>query len=139
MTASRFKFRAWSKKDHFMGTVTELKTIGVELCGQRLGGYYPLDEVILMQSTGLLDKNGKEIFERDVVRIDVQIDLANGWSITGPIEWNNKEAAWQGNFKRSWLHEHPKENEPNEIWSGSFWKGCEIVGNIYENPEMVKK
>ena len=69
----------------------------------------------LMQFTGLQDKNGKDIYEGDVVEI---IDHGRG---CGAIEHNNTHTGFV------W-----------HCWTGKeFCKG-EIVGNIHENPELLK-
>jgi len=71
----------------------------------------------VMQYTGLKDKNGKEAYEGDVVRWD-DGDLYI-------IEWIEKEGCW-GTRSGIWL-------------CNSNWKGhIEVIGNIYENPELLE-
>ena len=67
----------------------------------------------LMQFTGLLDKNGKEIYEGDVIRWGAKKSKA--------VQWNNHRNGW--NFQ-----DHQKNYTPTILW--------EIIGNIYENPEL---
>ena len=77
---------------------------------------YP-DEIELMQSTGLKDKNGKEIFEGDIVK-------CNG--LLGTIE----------SFKAMWICSFVKYNNYQKV--GFFAQEIEVVGNIYENPELLE-
>lgn len=75
---------------------------------------------IVMQYTGLKDKNGKEIYEGDIVII--------GKSLIEEIKWLD-ESNWIG------------EKCPVNGWvnHGSIYKQKpEIIGNIYENPELLR-
>ena len=69
----------------------------------------------LMQSTALLDKNGKEIFEGDILR------NRNGTIAT--VKWIQDR--WNGPSDLGYFQEWHREDLP------------EIVGNIYENPELL--
>lgn len=80
-----------------------------------------LDNAILMQFTGLFDKNGKEIYEGDIVECE-----QFGQKQKGKVIF--RKGMWSWEFKKgkdSWLYECVKQ-----------WKG-EIIGNIYENPELL--
>jgi len=99
----------------------------------------------LMQFTGLLDKNGKEIYEGDICRV-----LYTDWpskdsedprsiekyksdiSKIGSVEMEDYE--WQFNFGN---------NRYGEINYGTFHVGAhgriEVIGNIYENPELLNQ
>lgn len=75
------------------------------------------DYECIMQSTGLKDKNGKEIFEGDVVK-------CNG--LLGTIE----------SFKAMWICSFVKYNNYQKV--GFFAQEIEVVGNVYENPELLE-
>ncbi|HEM3529038.1 TPA: hypothetical protein U1B39_001438 [Streptococcus suis] len=78
----------------------------------------------LMQSTGLFDKNGKEIFEGDVIRVNYTDD-DSPW--TDAIIWSPKDCAWYLKSNKELLGF--AMDEPDII--------VEVIGNIYENPELV--
>ena len=112
------KFRAWDKENKTMvnsgGSIKALANIE---------GYIEHD-FVLTQYTGLKDKNGKEIYEGDVLQIPLQ------W-------WHDK---WHMNSKakrRITVEEFGIVPFHNGDWSVGH-EECEIIGNIYENPELVE-
>ena len=77
------------------------------------------DGVELMQYTGLHDKNGKEIYEGDIV--------VDSWKhVKGKVEWHDKKPKFCIHVGRSRI---------DLEWQTSL---VEIIGNIYENPEMIQ-
>lgn len=89
--------------------------------------FIKFENTILMQSTGLRDKNGKEIFEGDILGIDTDEEVVNV-----NIFWNSKHALF--------MLESKKYNENNllaELVEDNAYP-FEIVGNIYENPELLE-
>ncbi|PEZ11844.1 hypothetical protein CN345_32235 [Bacillus thuringiensis] len=75
----------------------------------------------VMQYTGLKDKNGKEIYEGDI------LEFSGNVVALGIVKYNENSATFQAcNGNSGWLF-------GNE--SGT---NIEILGNIYENPELVK-
>jgi uncharacterized phage protein (TIGR01671 family) len=74
----------------------------------------------IMQFTGLKDKNGKEIYEGDVLHFDGK-QWGDGIGKNFVITWDERDAVYLGIGTRSdW-----------QIW-------CEVIGNIYGNPELLK-
>ncbi len=85
--------------------------------------YNPED---LQQYVGLLDINGKEIFEGDILT-GVVSDLSWGFTkITGRIEYNPIRTSYDIVFGSGRIY----------LWK--MKKEIEIIGNIYENPELLK-
>jgi len=138
----RLKFRAWHKKCEMMFDVWKVGTDGscqcynLEVfddgyCGVRSNGvhdcfainsgnagYISSNNCVLMQCTGLKDKNGNLIFEGDIVE----------WlDRTGIIEFV------PGEFIVKWNKDASSYNERLRVHSGNL----KIVGNIYENSELL--
>lgn len=150
MTVNRFNFKVWLKKEkrfinelvefqfyeNNLESFTEERTYDIpeiykcaELdysdCVEMEEYYYNIEDCIVVQSTNLTDKNGKEIFEGDILRDGddiIVVSWSNTWSkfvvsyIDGEEEYQNMD------FENL---EHPICN-------------FKIIGNIYQNKELLK-
>lgn len=88
-----------------------------------------IGNAILMQSTGLVDKNGKEIFEGDIVQFeDCYTETDFLYVNTGIVEWS------QGSFTIT----NRDSVEMGDLLDGEFLD-VTIIGNIYENPELLEE
>ena len=125
------KFRAWANGSMWLvnGLACSDNSDRMDLVDHSIGGYERVcdyDEVdycVLMQYVGLEDKNGKEIYEGDIVKTD----LGNGVVVfdSGAFQIKNlDDGEWY------WF------NDFFSLYEG----GCylvEVIGNIYENPELL--
>ena len=84
-------------------------------------------ELILMQSTGLKDKNGKEIFEGDILACKTDDEVINL-----NIFWDEEHALFMFESKKY------NEQEPLAELVENNTYPFEIIGNIYENPELLE-
>lgn len=126
----RPKFRAWdgAKKEMFKDTFAITETGQVIVVEQEFvtspPDYVFVDHLTIMQSTGLKDKNGQEIFEWDVV------DYKGRKAI---IKWHGSYASFIYRFVDE-LQERASDWEPLFLACYHF----EVIGNIYENPELLE-
>jgi uncharacterized phage protein (TIGR01671 family) len=109
------KFRAWDKRKKYMEEISWPWAILDNTIYDITGGrkHKEKDDIILMQYTGLKDKNGKEIYEADIIIAD--------WSFKEPTEIKWPEFYY------------------NLIEYGLDGEDLEVIGNLYENPELLKK
>lgn len=128
------KFRAWHKTWEEMGKVKRIRfdddenANNVLFKGKEFGMNAKIDEFDLMQSTGLFDKNGKEIFEGDIVEFeDYYIESDLPYINRGIVEWS------QGQFTIT----NRASVYMEDLIDGEFID-LTILGNIYENPELLE-
>ncbi|HAA7222704.1 TPA_asm: hypothetical protein GHE25_06275 [Listeria monocytogenes] len=119
-------FRAFVKETKKMLPVTdlcfnEIEAVGVSGCGNAkctlCVDWYSFDDVLLMEYTGLKDKNGKKIFEGDICWEEHN-------ECYGVVKFE------EGKFLYVW------ENIAEDLWEVA--DSIEICGNIHENLELLE-
>lgn len=120
---NNLKFRAWDKKLKLLGNVSYIDFKSKKMIYHNHNGlfnyYVNFEDVEIMQSTGLFDKNGKEFFDGDIVASSGRYYVIQQ-SITG---------LWKA-----------VKQEHDETWYLTLCDVCdcfEIAGNIYENKELL--
>ncbi len=132
------KFRAWAEKEKIWLSST---IVNIELDGTLIVNDYSSEKVlrqirkdiILQQFTGLLDKNGKEIYEGDVVSVQSDIGF-------GEIELNTPrkaiiEYATPARDRYGFVMEY-ENGGFDELRAAN--NVIEVIGNIHENPDLIK-
>ena len=117
------KYRAWLKNDKEMIDVMQIAfdTKWIRVFYQLNYRWFKFDDVLLMQSTGLKDKNGQEIFEGDILG-------SKDGLLNGIIEYREDLGMWTNTLIRY----------------NNFERLCnvasdrKIIGNVYENPELLE-
>lgn len=129
------KFRAWDKTAKKMSKVTAIdfstKPFRVFYKAYGNENYFNQD-AILMQSTGLFDKNGKEIFEGDVLNC--------GHLFTGsPFEEEDEYEEEKGIVKFINCGFNVEFKDANALFVDIMLtcEDIEVIGNIYESPELL--
>lgn len=95
-----------------------------------LEGEFLVDEDTICQYTGLTDKNGKKIFEGDIVRYG---------EVCGEVKFGLHESNWQiGKYNQGFFVTFPKEYLlRNEL---GYWRNkIVVVGNVFDNPELLEE
>ena len=92
-------------------------------CGNYYPDYYPVAAKTVGQFTGLTDKNGTKIFEGDIVKDEY---------ILGKVVYNTKQEDFDG--AASFMIDDVDDG----LQSYRFWNSVEVIGNIHDNPELLK-
>ena len=123
------KYRAWDKHGQKMFANDELiiwngnvyANDRKKLTCNNLKGW-SIDDEYLMQSTGLVDKNGKEIFEGDIVKMSKDV--------------YSEPTYYEVVRHRGGAYRLESKQHGCELWLRHT--DCEVVGNVYENPELLE-
>ncbi len=123
------KFRVWDNKDKRFVNAKNWLYIDFDEDEDKKEAFINVpDYCIILQFTGLKDKNGKEIYEGDIVN----------WKdiLTGEVKWQQQACQYHINWmdgKISRYHELTANWGAEDYGNDNF----EIIGNIYENPELI--
>ena len=140
------KYRAWGRNGDYPGTPSEKFEMFYDVSvvttyqdkmqhviadfGMYNESEYNGTEIIdytLMQSTGLTDKNGKEIFEGDILKVT---NLSSWLEV---VSFNEDKAMFVSKETKRKVEETPLY----DLFNTDIFE-VEIIGNIYENPELVE-
>lgn len=130
------RFRAWNKATKEMYGAEDIIAINFEekeICVQTIYfeqglpdsrdlDYYDFDDIVLMQSTGMRDKNDREIFEGDVVKMAKNV--------------YSEPTYYEVVRHRGGAYRLESKQHGCELWLRHT--DCEIADNIYKNPKLLE-
>lgn len=132
------KFRVWDEEEKTMWRHENIGYINFydKVIWLRHGGFLDMDynPCTLMQYTGLKDKNGKEIYEGDILLLEkgtkrTVFNVPGGFAIESLDDDLNKYG------KEIFVPIEGLSDEQN----ASFIKSTKVIGNVYENPELLEE
>ncbi|EAG9354573.1 hypothetical protein CW895_12295 [Listeria monocytogenes] len=135
------EYRAFVKKDKKVLPVTDLcfneaEAVGVSGCGDAnctlCVDWYSFDDIVLMQYTGLKDKNGKKIFEGDIVAFSED----DFHVFNSQVEYFLEDGYPAFDIKVPSTY-YFDSNVFSEVSMSGLYE-IEVIGNIHENPELLE-
>ena len=140
------KFRVWDKENKIMWNIEiwhvedeyfDLIEPDKSVVDQNANRVWrKQSDVIIMQSTGLFDKNGKEIFEGDIVRYTW--DMLSDANATEKGKKVRISKVFWSDWKASWAvgREFCNNDLFRYVRNGNT---VEVIGNVYQNPELLEE
>lgn len=127
----KIKFRAFLKTKKMMVDIYDISLNPAYIIGFSNDEYVGISNIIddfeLMQFTGLYDKNGKEIYEGDIIKYtnNQKGVYEIGKKMKGFIVFNE--------YNQCYLSKNNFQKDMN--WQ--YAENIKVIGNIYENPELI--
>lgn len=97
------------------------------------------DEVVIEQYTGLKDKNGKKIYEGDILDFTYQFGKYPPEKYRGVVEFGNPHGFHDWGWAIRFIGKEKPHNPDILLWIEDEEAECLVVGNIHENPELLGK
>lgn len=122
------RYRAWdtTNKEMFKDTFSITESGQVVVVEQEdvmcPPDYVFVDNLVIMQSTGIKDKNGKEVFEGDIVKMAKDV--------------YSEPTYYEVVRHRGGAYRLESKQHGCELWLRNA--DCEVVGNVYENKELLE-
>lgn len=137
-----YKFRVWDTENKEMLKVQELDFEDTFYGGRlsirtdQYNDYFDIEDMILMQYTGLKDKNGKEIYEGDILELNKDGRIFYGTS-DGLLAKKYQLVGFKDGAFMTCRNKHLIDDYDTYLWIIS--KYSTVAGNIYDNPELLEE
>ena len=134
------KFRVWDIENKKMLDLEELNYEYGEpaIRTTMYSDYFGTDDMILMQYTGLKDKNGVEIYEGDIVKAHF---TKGHWTYNDKsyYGYKNGRVEYCVDCFILYIENYKEKIYPLSAFGDRQIKDLEVIGNIYDNPELIEK
>ena len=138
------KFRVWSKEHNEFVALYWLDLYFSEQNGQIYSdGINVTNKFTLQQYTGLKDKNGKGVYEGDIVRVSYESNrlYLEGFEVTGEVIWSPDHVQFLVKTNVKYLKDGSTEYDLYEITDNEYYEVLEIevIGNVFEDSHTLEE
>ncbi len=136
----QIKFRFWGKFGELNEEKDECENemlYGDRFCffeSEPINDLFACRNFQVMQYTGLKDKNGKEIYEGDILSDKWKVEVYQNDEGTFMVKFNTNQKVNKPMSLKKYLKAREKAGTSN----CEGYRDCIVIGNIYENPELLK-
>lgn len=138
------KFRAWHEADKcwYNPRFIEMNLLGQAILSHGIEQFEIIPASAIEQYTGLKDKNGREIYEGDIVNITAIVntddsDMACIIDTNSIVCWDKEHARWDVNDKPEDEDWDYRRRRYFVFVNSESREDVEVIGNIHENPELL--
>jgi uncharacterized phage protein (TIGR01671 family) len=126
------------KSKKFIEEPTRYERLAIGCNGGVYSGFYDVidNDYLSQQYTGLKDKNGKEIYEGDII----EVELYEKWSSEEPFKAIH--VVFYNSNRGAFVHAKDPKTFPSGMVFDPYTFDpvpCEVIGNIFETPELLKQ
>ena len=132
----RFKFRVWNKEQNRFhhSFCCDITASGTLVISQGIEGKKYIvddDNYVVQQCTGLKDKNGKLIYEGDIIEFTDNVNINGSKTHIAKVEHREEFNAYMYHAEcMGWYTINPSQNKLFKV---------KVIGNIYENKELLNE
>jgi len=130
------KFRIWDKADQEWTSYPPFFSSAHGKIFEFFPSKYQAENLVIQQFTGLTDKNGKEIYEGDII----EVELYEKWSSEEPFKAIH--VVFYNSNRGAFVHAKDPKTFPSGMVFDPYTfdpMPCEVIGNIFETPELLKQ
>lgn len=134
MRTIKFRGKRLDNREWVIGQLVKMWGEWHILNSDNVNTAYPVDPATVGQYTGLKDRDGRDVYEGDIFK-DSSGVLRTVFQVPGGLAFEENPVAFGYDHRAPVYPYSPLAESQNEAWISQC---CEVIGNIHDNPELLK-